>query len=780
MTKIPDIKVSAGNERSKHNLSFDCSTTANFGVIQPTMAREMLPKSKFTVKVNSLVRLAPMPVPTFGRMFVKHTHVYVPYIDICPQFDSFIAGQPYKLPNAPTTNNIEVSATNVVYSQLANFNTTLIARYLLCKYADWTIYIKGQAIDTDNYEYQPLLITLEHGSELAGVQLAAIKQAWDDIMFGVSGSTANSFRWFNETVDGGTVGSCFLPSYGTSIEYRHSVGFNQFGCLRCGNWYVSCDNTVQSNDSLFTFGADVPESGSDLVQGGYVKIDQNNEYVTLDNADYVTLMGNKTRQYLVAFRLKAGAKRVRTIMQGLGYQFTPNLNHSFSPKCNWLKILAFYKAWFNIFRPKRSLAFTSTNCYDLIKQLESPTFVSRLYTNYNNLTVSSETPFYLHDVAQAFIDDLARDCYNYLPQDYFGMAVPSPNKDYIALSDSLEMQGNRTVISPGSAPTISFSENGTSITSAALTSPANIQMAIRVLKHVNKNTIAGKSIHDFIKLHYGVSIDSSHDTESVYMIGSCSIPIVVKDEMSNADTLNADGEGAYLGEYAGYGIGYNEKDNSFFFENSSNTFGVWLTLTSVMPNSGYYQGILRENQAIKRYDFFTSEFDALGYDLLLRSEISADYPVSTPHFNAADSTLLNVNKGFGFVPRYSHYKVGRNIVNGDLSLRSMRNDMAGFTLDRFFPYDSDWIYISDEDMKVQRTGAPGYVPTLVADEFRKIDPTDRLGQYNRIFYVNENREDHFIIHTVFDVEAYLPCVSLSESFDTLEDDAQKLVNIEHS
>ena len=79
MSIIPKIKVGMPKKREKMNLSFDNSTTANIGTIQPTMCREMVPNESFHVKVASICRLSPLAVPTFGRMSMRHYHTFIPY-----------------------------------------------------------------------------------------------------------------------------------------------------------------------------------------------------------------------------------------------------------------------------------------------------------------------------------------------------------------------------------------------------------------------------------------------------------------------------------------------------------------------------------------------------------------------------------------------------------------------------------------------------------------------------------------------------------------------------
>ena len=749
MVKIPNIKITSSRKREKCNLDFDCSTTTNFGYVQPIFAREMMPNSKFEVKTSSLVRLSAMPVPTFGRMYMKNIHVYVPYVDVCPQFDSFLTGQPYKCANQ----------TAYYPNGLSELKSDIIAQEVLCMYADFTIYTKGNGSTAD--QYVPFLLDSSDATSLS-----AFKIAWDAVMHNMaSGGTAapNGYIFgINYTHTEYVANLQTLPGY---VASRISSG--QYGVCKCGDWFVMADNSVtaQGNSDFDYHSASNP---THLIGGNPA-----GDYVDINNADYVALFGVNAN-YLVAFKLKPIGKRIRTILQGLGYQFTPNFKFATGTYPNFLKLLAFYKAWFSLYRPKREYSFNSTTCYALIKELEQVS--SSLYG-------VSGTRYWTLPILSDFIFALGTDCFAYLPQDYFGMSVETPTP---------LMQGNGITIDSGHAATapnlksptllgqVSQVSSGSvyinvkSATSTNFyTNPLTISLAEKVLRYANKNTVVGRSIHDYIKAHFGISLDDSHDLDSVYVIGSSSVNIQVNEVMSMAET------NIPLGDYAGKAIGYGDSDK-FFYENKSNTFGVWITLSVIMPKSGYYQGYLRENLNVNRYDFFTPEFDAAGYEPLLRAEVSSDYPVQTDRFNPADTNVLDLSKAFGFVPRYSHYKVGRNIVNGDLSLRSHKNSLAPYTLDRVIPYErySDGSYGSPLKPIALLT-APSFIPNVVFDDFRRIDPQDNLGNYNRIFYYMNNDEDHFIIHNIFSVDAYLPAMSLSDSFDTKDNDGD-MTEIEHS
>ena len=138
MSIIPKISLSTVKKNERHILTSKSHTTANFGFVQPTFCRELMPKGKFEVGVTTRVLNAPMPVPTYGDIRLIHKHVFVPYVDICPQYESFLAGQSYT----------PGSGVSYVPNELPKFKSVLIAQYILGRYADWTYYLRN---DLNNF-----------------------------------------------------------------------------------------------------------------------------------------------------------------------------------------------------------------------------------------------------------------------------------------------------------------------------------------------------------------------------------------------------------------------------------------------------------------------------------------------------------------------------------------------------------------------------------------------------------------------------------------------------
>lgn len=766
MASLSKVKVSTIKNKEYHDLSCSYDGTSNFGAVFPSFARELMPKGKFSVSVGSKILNAPMPVPTMGEMYINHKHVFVPYVDVCPQYQSFLTAQPYTIPGGDS----------YVPTQLPKLDLPMLAQYILSYFADFTIYIKKGVLDDPTYdektEYEPFLFKRGYNQD----DLDDAKDIFNAIWYPESGS--NYFYGKSILASDNNNAKVDLVDFSDALNLMPLAPITRDGYVRsntsiCGQWlagdFAFCgDREMSTSGAFWKYNGSTPIDGIDISTGGEWRPSQG--YVDITTADVVSLFGPTSglTSYAIAFRLRSTGKRLFSILLGLNYQFTPNLA-GLVDDVNWLKLLAFYKSWFNIYRPKRQMSFTQTNCYKLIKLMELPDAESEIYSS----------PYVFADLVKEFIWDLALDPYYYLKQDYYGMSVLTPNEDYAEdvsslpshIEDVAPNASNDGVINFGNTANVGTAS--VSITEDFAYSPAVMKIAMGILKHVNKNTIIGKDIAAFIKAHFGISLDTSHDLDKVYLIGEVSENIDVSPVMSMAGTDTDE-----LGAYAGRGYGESKEGNEFVFENNNDTHGVWITLTCVIPKSGYSQGIHRENRSLKRLDFPQSDFDALGYEVLARDEVSADYPVCTLRFNPHTYANFDRKTAFGFVPRQSAFKFGQNVVAGELALRSGKSQFSGYHLNRIIPYERTAytsLYDAEGNVKVFSTiNAPNYVPNVVHDEFRKIDPTDRLGNFNRVFYEESVNDDHFIVHFGFKVDAWLPLLSLSDSFDTYQDNTDSI------
>lgn len=721
MSIIPKINVGlSGKKRAKLNLDFDNSTTTNLGFIQPTMCREMVPNETFKVKVSSLVRLAPMPVPSFARMSLRHYHCFVPYSELFPPFSAFLSGNTY-------TYNVNTSyiPKQVPYFKMASLQT------LLLTFSDITVL---------GPDFKPLNITSTDKS-----QLAKFKEVICSLPRKIT-AEVDVFKCFhtgNINRFNTIIGVYRNPARGSLDSYNAGV-FRQGGC------YVCCNDQDLKDSSTF--------------DESLITYDDTAGFVNFEGCDYLVESGT-VKGYYFACRFKQPLKNLRSIMIGLGYPFNPMADGKFS----LLKLLAYYKAYFEIFRPKRQLSFNETSCYKLIKDTCDPSSNGMQY-GYSIFGIPTTA-------ASDFGLELMANMYYYLPMDYFGMSVITPytqngaepfsissgdaayiineNNNLYTSSDKGDVTvNNGSPTKDGDLTTI----GGQIISAHDPTNPLVLRLANRLLTFAGKNTVIGRQIQDYLRVHYGITAAEHHaDDSSIYRLGSSRVQINVSDIMSTADT-----ESAKIGDYAGKGIGYGDSDVT---EYTAKEFGCWITMSVIVPESGYYQGYILENKQIGRFSFFHPEFDALGYQVLERGEVQADFNINTDDVNYLN-TSFGYSTAFGFVPRYSNLKVGRNIVNGDLSLHSMKDSMLPYTYDRSLPVYKKSVS-PDGSVSLEY---PSYLPKYVNDNFRRLDPTDRLGDFNRIFNYTSNDVDHFIIHNIFNVTAIAPFKPLAESFDSVVED----------
>lgn len=95
-TKIGKIEVQkSGEGKSKFNFSHDVSSTYGFGEIQPLMVRPCVTGNEtHNWTIDSLVRLSPLAVSTFGRVQYKLSNHFVPFDEICPSWKNILSNVP--------------------------------------------------------------------------------------------------------------------------------------------------------------------------------------------------------------------------------------------------------------------------------------------------------------------------------------------------------------------------------------------------------------------------------------------------------------------------------------------------------------------------------------------------------------------------------------------------------------------------------------------------------------------------------------------------------------
>ena len=238
---------------------------------------------------------------------------------------------------------------------------------------------------------------------------------------------------------------------------------------------------------------------------------------------------------------------------------------------------------------------------------------------------------------------------------------------------------------------------------------------------MKRNQLAGSRAVDRFLARFGVTLDSAKVDRSVHL-GYASNPFQFDTVDSNA---TVDG-GSSLGDYAGKGFNYLQK--KAFNIDSGDEFGCVLLLSSFIPSVGYVQGFDRHIYHISPLDYYTPEFDSVGNQAIAKGEL---YSPTDPNVQDWNQTFSGI---FGFTPRYSEYKVARDMMTGDFSLfNTIGKTLQGWHLNRLFDRDTF-------NSMMDCVHSLGFVSGFDSS------------QYDRIFYTDDPMEDKITVIYRFHVK----------------------------
>lgn len=720
---IPKINIGKASHRNKFDLSNICHTTSEVGYMQPMFSKILSPHTTIKIGTKSLVRLSSLFVPTMGKLDLRLYHAFVPLNTIWTPFDAFLTGTDFTLADGS-----QYRPTKVPHFKFNHVWNKLSSDKML-----------GGSPNA-------LWVHAQSGYRMA--KFSDVKPYWVD----ASASSYNPDYLFNQKYNH----KCPFLFYGNEngfiIENGQGSGIDTttYKYLYC--WYDNIGGSVIIVPYTIAGEFKVNSVAGELVPGsasGPLPDTFTNDWSLALEVDAQTTGTAGLTGYDSMSLYSVRMRRLRKCFLGLGYSFNPFDETEQTP----FKLMAYYKAWYQLFYPQRDSNFFATNCYKLTKYLSENgvTFM------YDGLSQAAATKAFR--LLVDMINDLC-DIRYILPLDYFSLADPqAETRGAITGSDILN-NGFHQLVKHGSdnlggrdfeyvnavAATEDYNTNIPPNTENNFVnnsvSALAIRTAMKLMRFVNKNTVVGKKVTDILRMRFGVSDVHEQAHEAVYLVGSSKVDISISDVMATAATDRAE-----LGDYAGKGVGFGES-KYFTFDSGTNT-GVFVSFAAIVPMTGYYQGMVRENAmgVHDRFDFYSPEYDALGYDDVLYNELIADMQNDGYYSRFLQSVLPSVGTdlgSIGFVPRYTHLKVSKDVCNGDISLHSRKDSMLPYTLDRNF------------------TGLPDMTP----ENFRSLNITD----FNRIFNSKSSWDDHFIIQTMFDVSMWADMKSIANTFDTFDDD----------
>lgn len=496
------------------------------------------------------------------------------------------------------------------------------------------------------------------------------------------------------------------------------------------------------------------------------------ECIGFEGADYVIKLSTNNA---FTFRLSSSARRVRKIFIGLGY----SLNMTDLTPVSLVPLFAFYKAWFDLYAVQRDSSWINTSAFALIKHIEDNYFV--------NFTAAGITavvfPLFL-----SFIDGL-KNCWYIYKDDFVSVhrtdmqLVDRSVKFRSALGVDFSVKSATSGAKSGD-PYIPYGAASSDVSAVAFSNVA-LQTLQRLSRFVNKDSLIAQRMSQWLRVHFGADVANSL-FKDVNHVSSSRLDLQINDVFSTSDTYDATTEqGEALGSYAGKGIGF--ADSGFKFHAS--TAGYIFVLSSIVPESGYFQGNDFSLYAIDNDTIPNADFDALGMELTPKGAIVSDNDIL---IDGSSEKLTNA--GFGFVPRFSGFKVKKNIVNGDMSRRGTIDSLSPYYLDRILT--STTLDSSPGEVTIEDNSSYDVVDFHLANlpvaspQWRYCARYPWLGQYNRIFLQNvgdlnkggsvdrdydssELVDDNFICQSLFTVSMTNSLKPISESYDTYEESTDK-------
>ena len=672
-----NIVLGTSRKSYSHNLSFDNNTTMEFGVLQPLLSQYMLPNSTIKVSSKQLVRLAPMPTPSFARMYLANFASFVKMSDVVPYHESLLSKIPF------SSSSMTYTPTSLPYT------SNKFLQFYLLSISYYSLYEKvgnNYVLKDDLQDINTNLATTTYPARLAFVS---------DI-------------------------------FGSSADVSH---FKPFYLGK--SFYSSWNKDFQK--------------------------------VTPFSADYQVFCGDNDK-YLFCFKYTAPALRLRKVFRGLGFglmlQDTTSL--SIAP------LLAFFKAYYDRFGLVRDLPFETTNCFKVIKDVENYTidFSHSLLSASFSSRYSLFTKF-LSELSNCWYTDA--NSYIAAQRDNITNNIPSRNL--------LTLPSQNGSLSPFGSPALTVdrkpSQPWLGQPNASFLSQLSLDVLKRLTAFVNKDSAIGKRMSNWVRVHYGADVSNSLFEESS-RINEWRTNIDIDDVFSTSDTadVGTKDKGEYLGSYAGKGTGFSQSGFSY----KAPVHGFVFVMSCIVPLSNTFQGNDPTLLGIDLDSIPQPEFDALGFEATRRSVFVDDNGVCD-----AKTTDQYSSETFGFVPRYTGYKVKKNVVNGDMSKGYYQTDLLPYFNDRLL-YNVGYLVqsVADKADTYSVSLKNKQVPNA-STEFQKLCSYGFIGNYNRLFY-NDSDEtvlsflssgimsDNFIVQTVFDMRVSNFLKPVQNSYDTIDEE----------
>ena len=690
MPSLPKITIGRNGNRNYFDLSHDVNTTADFGFCQPTLVQELIPKSHFSLQTREFIRLAPLPVPTFGRVEVKTTTRCIPIKSVFPDFDHFLSQR--KISPSSSLSGLLIS--EVDYLSFGHILSTL-QKIQYDKFFSVFKHYTGDYTEIEHLDSNDCFFRLslwtngpmtdgdtqggygDFGSQLYDVfgdsrNANGMANTAYNILSALLGNSLDAQKFF-----GRFSGAIYnYPTSSEAVTQNDGVTFNtalmQF--LSLGSISNILNAHEVESDALGPYSQYIftRKDGSNL-PANLVPIFRKS--MTLDNADFIVdfkllnpvfysmvkTNGTAEQQSLNGFKigihLTPAGKRIFKILFALGVDASTT-----DFKLPMYKLFAFYKAWFDTYNVGHLRSWELTPCYRLIDAFHED--FRQCEWCYDNMADFEKRLTSLSD----FFEDLAR-CTYVLPADQYTCCTEDPlyqTGDETHISSENLISGEWGNVDSVSHISREKSHNFGKVNQrGSVLDALSIKALMRFYPFFNKFSVLGNKVNEIMKSRYGIDLPPTD------FVSQDSFAAAISDIYNMSET-----EQGYLGEYAGKGVGTNHSDKNPAKTTNYDVeeYSILIQFVCVVPLGGYSQGCY--DHALRPSEFFHQEYDAFGPEYVSVQELLAR--TFNTKFNRTGKVL------FGFRPRYTKLKYHDNLANGGFAFRGDSRQFLPYMLDRHF------------------------------------------------------------------------------------------------
>ena len=307
-------------------------------------------------------------------------------------------------------------------------------------------------------------------------------------------------------------------------------------------------------------------------------------------------------------------------------------------------------------------------------------------------------------------------------KDYFNTAKLRPqegDQSSAVVTNSLASPistNSNLQIKPDSTLRASNSSAGIDSNVSQFVNIAAMRLASAYQRYKERHNYVGSRILDRIFADFGVK-PSAERLDMAEFIGGYDFPVTIGDVTSTSQYAVSSPWGTSgLGVQAGKGIASSQESHSM--EYSAYEHGILMSVMSILPDTGYYQGIhrmwTRGFNGDKHLEYFNQNFENLGFQPILNREL----------YVPEDTSYSNYDHGqvFGYSPRYSDYKFQPDVLAGDFVYEDTSAAGDSFHLFRKLHYDNA-------------------NPIALNENFTACHNT--ANDFDRIFQVTDNQLNHF-------------------------------------